>query len=246
MGADKKALRKADLRSGILLLLLALAMLGMLADFPMTDSYGGVQNVWYVSPALFPFLIVIGLVLLSLVLIANALRTVRWSSLVENQGFSRWISDDGNFRFASIVLLLGCYVYLLPHVDFFIATWAFLTAFIGGFHVDRRDQLTLQLGLFVSLSLVLGVTGKAAEIESAPMFDIAALVLLALLYLLPRMRFSLDTEQLHHHNQSFWVSGVVPLLLVPAFKYGLLVPMPSEGIAIGLMESLRYALRSLT
>ncbi|WP_299438156.1 hypothetical protein [uncultured Rhodospira sp.] len=44
-----RALRKADLWTGLGLAALALAMLAVTATFPMTGSYGGVKNVWYVS-----------------------------------------------------------------------------------------------------------------------------------------------------------------------------------------------------
>jgi hypothetical protein len=42
------------------------------------------------------------------------------------------------------------------------------------------------------------------------------------------------------------VSVVVPLILCPVFKYLLLVPLPMEGLVTGAMDSLRYALRTLT
>ena len=54
---DKAGLRKADFWTSILLFALGVAMIGGATTFPMKDSYGGVQNVWYVSPALFPLLV---------------------------------------------------------------------------------------------------------------------------------------------------------------------------------------------
>ena len=72
---DVKSLRKADFWTSIVLFALGVAMFIGATTFPMTDSYGGVQNVWYVSPALFPMIIASTLVILSLVLFANAIMT---------------------------------------------------------------------------------------------------------------------------------------------------------------------------
>ena len=51
---EKEKLRKADIFSGLAIFLFGLFMVLMASEMPMKDSWGGVQNVWYVSPALFP------------------------------------------------------------------------------------------------------------------------------------------------------------------------------------------------
>ena len=54
---DKDKLRKADIFSGSLIILLGLFIISQAVQMPMKDSWGGVQNVWFVSPALFPLLV---------------------------------------------------------------------------------------------------------------------------------------------------------------------------------------------
>jgi len=54
---DKDKLRKADLFSGSIIFLLGLYIVAESLQMPMKDSWGGVQNVWYVSPAIFPLFV---------------------------------------------------------------------------------------------------------------------------------------------------------------------------------------------
>jgi hypothetical protein len=51
---DKDKLRKADIFSGSIIMLFGLWIISQALQMPMKDSWGGVQNVWYVSPALLP------------------------------------------------------------------------------------------------------------------------------------------------------------------------------------------------
>ena len=69
---NKIRLRKHDFWTSLVLLALASGMAWEATGYPMTDSYGGVRNVWYVSPALFPLLVAAGLFLLSLLLLINS------------------------------------------------------------------------------------------------------------------------------------------------------------------------------
>jgi hypothetical protein len=50
-------LRKADIFSGVIISLFGLWVVGQALKMPMKDSWGGVQNVWFVSPALFPLFV---------------------------------------------------------------------------------------------------------------------------------------------------------------------------------------------
>ena len=50
-------LRKADVYSGAAIFLFGLWVVLQALKMPMKDSWGGVQNVWYVSPAIFPLFV---------------------------------------------------------------------------------------------------------------------------------------------------------------------------------------------
>ena len=51
---EKENLRKADVYSGAIICLFGLWIILQALKMPMKDSWGGVQNVWYVSPGIFP------------------------------------------------------------------------------------------------------------------------------------------------------------------------------------------------
>ena len=73
---EKDKLRRADMFSGSLICLLGLWIISQALKMPMKDSWGGVQNVWFVSPAIFPLFVGAMITLLGAMLI----RTARSSS----------------------------------------------------------------------------------------------------------------------------------------------------------------------
>ena len=72
---EKKELRKADFITSVLLLLFSIWMLIETFKMPMKDTFGGVQNVWYVSPALFPLIISIFISVLGIALFIHSIKS---------------------------------------------------------------------------------------------------------------------------------------------------------------------------
>ena len=68
-------MRKADFWTSLVFFGLAMAMIGSAMTMPLKESFAGVQNVWYVSPALLPLMIAGGLLVLATALLRNAIRT---------------------------------------------------------------------------------------------------------------------------------------------------------------------------
>jgi hypothetical protein len=54
---EKERLRKADVFCGGIIFLFGAWIVWQAFNMPMKDSWGGVQNVWFVSPALFPLFV---------------------------------------------------------------------------------------------------------------------------------------------------------------------------------------------
>ena len=73
---EKEKLRKADVYSGIIIFLFGAWVVWQASKMPMKDSWGGVQNVWFVSPALFPLFVGAMIMLLGLLLSRAALKTI--------------------------------------------------------------------------------------------------------------------------------------------------------------------------
>ncbi len=251
---DKGGLRKADFWTSIVLFALGVAMIGEATTFPMTDSYGGVQNVWYVSPALFPLLVAGALVVLSAVLFVNAIVTggARQALAGLGQGIGR--INERDFRLIAIVALIAAYVYgLIPRMDFFVATVLFLQAFVVAFYVDRPALAKIHVVVFCAVSLVMGAlaalgVSRTRGSDSALLIDVAGMAVFAALAAYAYASVITGrgpSEDRRRLRIALTISVVVPLVLCPTFKYFLLVPLPVEGIVIEAMDHLNYALRAL-
>lgn len=247
MANDKSKLRRLDFRTGILLALLAVAVLWEAASYPMSDSYGGVQNVWYVSPALFPLLVGLLLLILALVLVGNAVAYHGWPGVLRGNREESEDSGSRDLRFFSIVLFFIVFVYAyIPRVDFFIASAFFLFSFIAGYYLDRPRALVINTLFYCIIGAGVLLTSRFAPGPSAQwvadIFTTAGLFILPLILLRECVAGSESRRRL---RTILTVSLLVPLVLCPLFRFGLLVPLPTEGTYIGLMEQSRYLLRSL-
>ena len=48
---------QSDFKVSLVLLVIGLALFIHTLNFPMSGSYGGVENQWFISPALFPLMV---------------------------------------------------------------------------------------------------------------------------------------------------------------------------------------------
>ena len=62
---NNKHMRGADIVIGIIFIILGVLILIGAFQMPLKDSYGGVESVWYVSPALMPLIIGVVMILLA-------------------------------------------------------------------------------------------------------------------------------------------------------------------------------------
>jgi hypothetical protein len=140
---EKKPLRKADFITSLILILFAIwVAVRTITTFPMKDTYAGVQNVWYVSPALFPLLISTGLFVLGIVLLIHSIRTQGAATFLREVARAKPGISENVLRFLSIVLLLVVYVYLhIPRIDFFLSSLICLTVFITMYYLDYPGLL---------------------------------------------------------------------------------------------------------
>ncbi len=248
---NKEAMRRADFKTGIILIVLSVLVLVETSTFPMTDSYGGVQNVWYVSPALFPLIIGGVLLVLSVVLLANAIREGGHRGGAGTLSPRRLLSpSEHTVRFGTILLYLLAYVYLfVPYVDFALATFLFLFPFALSFYVDRPDILKkmalIILGLSVIMAVLLlsGVWPRAVEsFEYA--FEIPLAVLAIAVPVYARRLIGDDPLLARRFLITLIVAIASPLFLFLAFRYGLRVQMPHEGLVADAAEAIRYFFRT--
>lgn len=248
---DKEKLRKADVFSGGLITLFGIFVIVKSLGMPMKDSWGGVQNVWYVSPAIFPLFVGAMLVVLGGMLIRTALKAIGFGGVasviryVLSSGFVSFLGNREMVRFYGIVLLLFTFVFLMvPRVDFFLAAVLFLLAFFCMFYLDRADLL-VKLMLFYcggmgALLLVLMVAEPLAAILPHPA-DWFVLAFTVIFGVVVHSRISGDRQLGRKFNIALILAVLAPFLVGMIFKYFLLVPMPFEGLIVELLDLIWYA-----
>lgn len=249
---DKDKLRKADIFSGSIIFLAGAFIVSQALKMPMKDSWGGVQNVWYVSPAIFPLFVGAMIMLLGGLLVRTAIKEVgliairQVGEFILSSEFLVFLKQKENIRFYGILTLLLSFIFLfIPRVDFFLTAIDFLLAFILWFYLDRIDLLKKMLGFYLiqilifSLLFVTGLNGILSELTTYPA-DLLKLCFILGLGVYGYILCKNDLELMRKFKISVTVALVAPFTIGIIFKYILLVPMPFEGMVIGMVDAIWY------
>jgi len=218
----------------------------------MKDSWGGVQNVWYVSPAIFPLFVGCMIMLLGGLLCRTALKTIGFKAFVET---ARWLSSKAllqflnsipNLRFYAIVVLLLSFVYLnIPRIDFFLSAVLFLAVFITSFYLDDAELLKKLFFFYLAgvilliIYFSLGINEPLGRIVPFPA-DILALCFI-IAYCVYAWRLIRNNSALRKKYRTAMIVAIAsPFIVGMIFKYFLLVPMPAEGLVVAVMDYFWY------
>jgi len=197
-------------------------------------------------------LAVVPLTLVSLVLIAAlgvlvvSSRRRRLGTADRPSAFQAVRSSDMAVRFVIIAVLFCVLVYIfVPNVDFFVGTLLFLTVFMASFHVESPSVIRASMATYLAAGagvLVLVVFGLDAPIKAAAKYAIdIVLLVLSIAYMIWLWRhLAGDAEGRRKYRTCLILSWATPLILVPVFRFGLLVPLPYEGAVVELMHQIRY------
>lgn len=247
---QKERLRKADAFMGILVFLIGGAIVLEALSFPRGAEMSGVRNDWYVSPALMPYIIGSGLAIMGIILFLTGLRASGGRALATVMseaiaGLSRGGRPQAStVRFFAVVGVITISVFLyIPRVDFVIAAAALLAGLMTMFVFDDETLLRRLVALWFALALVFFVycvTGLHAKATEAFYFssDIVGGAVFVT-YIAVAARLS-GGQRRARFARLILLSLVVPLLLVPVFKYLLYIPLPREGGVVALMDIVRY------
>lgn len=249
---DKKNLRKADVFSGAVISLFGFWIIREAFKMPMKDSWGGVMNVWYVSPALLPLSIGIIVALLGLTLCRIGLKavgvgefknTVRW---LLSRHLVWFLTLDTTARFYAMAVLFLSLVFLnLPRIDFFLDAVLFLFAFITMFYfyddgLMKRFLLFYVAGeVFFIGYFALGLDGTLNGVHPFST-DVLALCFLIGYVLYVRSFVAKSPGLRKPFRLALIVSLLAPFTIGPIFKYFLLVPMPKEGLVVAVLDYFWY------
>jgi hypothetical protein len=249
---DKDKLRKADVYSGAIIFLFGLWIVSQALKMPMKDSWGGVQNVWYVSPALFPMFVGIIIMILGALLSRTALKTIGMKTFRETLGWllSRelfaFLNSVKNLRFYTITVLFLSFVFLnIPRIDFFLSAVLFLVVFITSFYFDDAGLLK-KLFIFYLTGVVVLIVFFAFRLNQAlagaiPFAgDILTVCFIITYCVYARVLIQTDSELHRKYRIAMLVAVVAPFTVGMFFKYFLLVPMPSEGLVVAVLDYIWY------
>jgi hypothetical protein len=249
---EKEKLRKADVYSGIAIFLFGAWIVWQASKMPMKGSWGGVQNVWFVSPALFPLFVGAIIMLLGLLLFRTALKTIGIKAFgntlqwLFSKNLLAFLNTVPILRFYAMAVLFLSFVFLnIPRIDFFLSAVLFLSAFIMMFYFDEAVLLKrlfffyLAGTAFFIVYFAVGLDGLLSRVLPFAK-DILTLVFI-LGYCLYAWRLIRSSPQLRKKYRTGLIIAIVaPFAVGLIFKYFLLVPMPSEGLVVAILDAIWY------
>jgi len=249
---DKDKMRKADIYSGAAICLFGLWIILQALKMPMKDSWGGVQNVWYVSPAIFPLFVGSMIMLLGALLCRTALKmvgfkafgeTVRW---LLSKALLQFLNSIPNLRFYTIVVLFLSFVFLtIPRIDFFISAVLFLVVFITSFYFDDAMLLKKLFFFYLAGIIVLilyfafGLNDPLGRIVPFPA-DILTICFIVSYSVYAWKLIRRNPMLRKKYRTAMIIAFVSPFIVGIIFKYFLLVLMPSEGLVVAVMDYFWY------
>ena len=249
---DKDKLRKADIFSGGVIMLFGLWIIGQAVQMPMKGSWGGVQNVWYVSPALFPLFVGIMIALMGAFLMRKALKTVGRDGLMDvlhwlgSSDLARYLKTPPVFRFYAMAVLFFSFVFLnIPRIDFFLCAILFLIVFITMFYFDDdgllKKMFYVYLGLTTAL-LAFFALGLPTALEASLPYPgdwlTLALIIVYCIYVWTLIRSFPPLRK--KYRTALILAVAAPFTIGSIFKFFLLVPMPTEGIVVAVLDAIWY------
>ena len=147
-------LKNQKIQEGLVILLLGIALGGYSLYMFRTAA---VKTSWIMSPYLFPLLLSVFTILVSLSLLLEAIHEVRAAAGSDRKG-------KMNLKSVAVVMLLCiAYAALLPHLGFILTSMLFLAAFIR-FLGERRIWLVGVISLVMPL-LLYGIFGVLLSVR---------------------------------------------------------------------------------
>jgi len=247
---EKERLRKADAFMGILFFIIGAAIVLEAMSYPRGLEMSGVRNDWYVSPAFMPYIVGVGLAVMGCILFAIGLKESGSSTLLRSltdamRSLSRIRRFTGaQIRFIAVVGVIAVSVFLyMPRVDFVLSAAALLAGLMSMFVFDDEALIRKLVTLWTALASVFFIycfTGLHASWTAGFYFAsdiVGGAVLVA--YLAVAAVFAGGARR-SRYFKLVAISFLVPLILVPLFKYLLYIPLPREGGIVALMDVVRY------
>lgn len=251
--SEKSNMRGADIIISGLFFILSIWILAEASQMPLRDTYSGVESVWYVSPALMPIIIGFATMLISLSIFAYSIKHGGRETLKEMLVRAKQTSllNEMNLRFFAVLVPLIGFVFInLRVIDFFLSIVFYLVFTISVFYFEDENFLKKMLFYFSLMTaamlviIVLNIDKMLASISWIIM-DVVGLIFIIALHVLigKEMKKIGDPKIKIKYKHVLLMSYITPLVIVPAFRFLLRIPLPKEGVIVNLMAMVYYAIR---
>lgn len=153
----KDKLRKADVVTSLVLIALGVVVILYTTTMPQGGTFGGVINVWYVSPAVFPYLLGFLLICASTVILVRAIKEGGHVGI-----FGYYLKavvalpkNPTVHRIWAIWIVVGVYIFgLFGRFNFYAVSAGFLVTFMLLFYRETDGRCSART---VVISLALGI-----------------------------------------------------------------------------------------
>jgi hypothetical protein len=164
---NKSTLRRADLVTGILLLVVAIVGFYMSWQY-MQDSLSR-DTAWYKSAGLFPMIITFFLGVCSLLLLQIAKKDGAKFDFLTNEKL-RVLMATKSFQIAIVIIgWLAAYIFILiPLLHYMLATFIFLTLFMLYFEEERNPK-KIMIILIICICATAALTFGFGQLAQVPL-----------------------------------------------------------------------------
>lgn len=249
-----KKMRGADIIISTLFLILGIFILIGAFQMPLKDSYGGVESVWYVSPALMPIIIGIAIILLSISILLYGIKQGGLQLIkdgIEKRKQEPILNEDTVRMLATLIPLFWLVFVHLRMLDFCIAVGLYLTFTISVFYFEDFKILKSTLGFYsiiLLINLLLRITSLNVVLDNMFIFttDIIATIelIILIIYIRKKIKVNENYEKLKFKfKHAIRVSLITPITVAAIFRFALRIPMPKEGFIMNFMYLIYYAIK---
>jgi len=151
---EKKDLRKKDIIASLIMLVLGIFTLVESFRMIFFTNLPGVKDIgWFVAPGVFPFMLSVGLIIMSLIILSIAYRESGRMKFESWRKLSKYFRSKDTFIMMAEIGLLFFYVFiLLTKLHFTLATISYL--FLSMFIVKAASWFKIAIiSVLVSLSI---------------------------------------------------------------------------------------------
>ncbi|WP_373237122.1 hypothetical protein [Cohaesibacter celericrescens] len=230
-----------DFVFSIIVMVFSIFVIANSLTMPFSGTVGGVTTTWYESPGLLPLFIGCSLFVAGL---SVFLKSAREGG---RKLFRTHAADISPIPFLlSGGGILGYIFVLISWFDFFLASFVFLLFYISLYYIDDAQLSKKLITIYYASLLIFAaifLTGTDQAINAGYEYTTDILLILCAAIIIGTLFGAAKGAQKKIAAQVrtvIIVALLFPTVLVPTFRYFLLVPMPKEGLVVERIFNTTY------